>query len=131
MEPAMNLSLDRVILYVQDVERLARFCGDAFGLVVGQRIEGEWAVLRAGGCEIALHRVGKPWRVADPSDRKVESNAKLVFTVDRDLKELRAELVAKGVPMRPIKSYPPLTGPLCDGEDPEGNVFQLAQAGGA
>jgi hypothetical protein len=31
--------------------------------------------------------------------------------------------------MRQIKSYPPLTGPLCDGEDPEGNVFQLAQSG--
>lgn len=126
----MNLSLDRVVLYVQDVERLARFYGDAFGLVVGQHIEGEWAVLKAGACEIALHRVGQPWRVDDPSDWKVESNAKLVFTVDRDLKELRTELVAKGVAMRPIKSYPPLTGLLCDGEDPEGNGFQLAQAGG-
>ena len=124
----MNLSLDRIVLYVQDVERLARFYGDAFGLAVGERIEGEWAVLRAGACEIALHRVGRPWRVGDPSDWKVESNAKLVFTVDRDLEALRAELIAKGVPMRPIKSYPPLTGLLCDGEDPEGNVFQLAQA---
>ena len=27
-----------------------------------------------------------------------------------------------------IKSYPGLTGPLCDGTDPEGNVFQLAQS---
>ena len=60
--------------------------------------------------------------MADPSSWKVESNAKLVLTVDRDLKELRAELVAKGVPMGRIKSYPPLTGPLCDGTDPKGNV---------
>ena len=30
--------------------------------------------------------------------------------------------------MGEIKSYPGLTGPLCDGRDPEGNVFQLAEA---
>ena len=85
-------------------------------------------MLDAGASEIALHRLGLEWRVDDPSDWKVESNAKLVFTVDRDLEELRAELIARGVAMRPMKSYPPLTGLLCDGEDPEGNVFQLAQA---
>jgi hypothetical protein len=86
-------------------------------------------VLRAGACELALHRVGEPYRVADASSWKVESNAKLVLTVDRELTALRAELVAKGIPMREIKSYPDLTvtGPLCDGEDPEGNVFQIAQ----
>ena len=50
------------------------------------------------------------------------------MTVDRPLADLRAELVAKGVPMGKIKSYPPLTGRLCDGKDPEGNVFQLAEA---
>src|SRR5262249_48946416 len=128
---AMNISLDRIVLYVQDVERLARFYGETFGLAVSERIEGEWAVLKAGACEIALHRVGLPWRVDDPDEwPTAETTAKLVFTVDRDLKELRAELIAKSVPMRPIKSYPPLTGPLCDGEDPEGNVFQLAQARG-
>ena len=85
-------------------------------------------MLQAGACELSLHRVGRPYRVPDASSWKVESNAKLVLTVDRDLEDLRAELVAKGVPMRQIKAYPGLTGPLCDGEDPEGNVFQLAQA---
>src|SRR5262249_58553315 len=103
----MNISLDRVVLYGQDVERLSRFYGEAFGLAVTERIEGEWAVLKAGACEIALHRVGRPWRVDDPADWKVESNAKLVFTVDRDVAELRAELIAKRVPMRRFKCSPP------------------------
>jgi catechol-2,3-dioxygenase len=125
----MNASLTRIILYVQDVSRLKDFYRDMLGLAVVEEIAGEWAVLKAGACELALHRVGKPYRVADPSAWKVETNAKLVMTVDRDLAELRAELVGKGVAMRRIKSYPPLTGPLCDGEDPEGNVFQLAQSG--
>jgi hypothetical protein len=30
--------------------------------------------------------------------------------------------------MGEIKSYPGFAGPLCDGIDPEGNVFQLSQA---
>jgi catechol 2,3-dioxygenase-like lactoylglutathione lyase family enzyme len=123
----MDAALTRIILYVQDVDRLARFYRDAFGLALVEEIAGEWAVLRAGACELALHRVGRAYRVADTSSWKVESNAKLVLTVDRDLAELRTELIAKGIAMREIKAYSGLTGPLCDGEDPEGNVFQLAQ----
>lgn len=122
----MRVRLNRIILYVQDVERLAAFYRDMLGLRVIEAIEGEWAVLDAGPCQLALHRVGPAWRVDDPADWKVESNAKLVLEVDRPLAGLRAELIAKGVAMREIKSYPGLTGPLCDGEDPEGNVFQLA-----
>ncbi len=125
---AASFSLERVILFVQDVEKLARFYGDVFGLPVVEKIEGEWAVLRAGSCELALHRVGEPWRVEEGEDRQAVSNAKLVFRVRGDLARLRAALIAKGVAMQPIKSYLPLTGPLCDGHDPEGNVFQLAQA---
>jgi predicted enzyme related to lactoylglutathione lyase len=123
----MYASLDRIILYVQDVERLANFYKDAFQLPIVEEIKGEWAVLRIGACQLALHRVGEPYRVADTSSWQVETNAKLVISVTRDLRELRAELMSKGVPMRAIKSFPGLTGPLCDGTDPEGNVFQLAQ----
>jgi predicted enzyme related to lactoylglutathione lyase len=123
----MYASLDRIILYVQDVERLANFYKDAFQLPVVEEIKGEWAVLQIGACQLALHRVGEPYRVADTSSWQVETNAKLVISVTRDLRELRAELMSKGVPMRGIKSFPGLTGPLCDGADPEGNVFQLAQ----
>jgi catechol-2,3-dioxygenase len=124
----MRVALNRIIFYVQDVDRLVNFYRDVFGLSVMEEIKGEWAVLDVGPCQLALHRVGKAYRVADPTSWEVETNAKLVMTVDRPLAELRAELTSKGVPMREIKSYPGLTGPLCDGKDPEGNVFQLAQA---
>jgi catechol-2,3-dioxygenase len=123
----MYASLERIILYVQDVERLAKFYQDIFQFQVAQEIKGEWVVLRAGACELALHRVGKPYRVADTTSWKVETNAKLVLSVTSDLAEMRAQLIRKGVPMGDIKAYPGLTGPLCDGTDPEGNVFQLAQ----
>src|SRR5262249_20258072 len=123
----MYASLDRIILYVQDVERLASFYKDIFQLPVVEEVKGEWVVLRAGACELALHRVGKPYRVDDTASWKVETNVKLVLSVARDLNEMRAELLRRGVPMGNIKAYPGLTGPLCDGTDPEGNVFQLAQ----
>jgi catechol-2,3-dioxygenase len=126
----MRVVLNRVILYVQDVERLTTFYREMFGLPVIEEIKGEWTVLAAGPCQLALHKVGKAYRVADPASWQVETNVKLVITVDRPLAELRAELSAKGVSMGKIKSYPPLTGLLCDGKDPEGNVFQLAEATG-
>ncbi len=120
----VNVSLDRIMLYVQDVERIATFYREHFGLALVEAIPGEWAVLAAGSCQLALHRVGPAHRAAGAMS---ESNAKLVFTVDRDLAELRAELIARGVTMREMKAFPPLTGALCDGTDPEGNVFQLAE----
>ncbi len=123
----MRVVLNRVILYVQDVERLTAFYRDAFGLRAVEEIKGEWTVLDAGPCQIALHRVGAAYRTADPGSRQAQSNAKLVMTVDRPLAQLRAELAAKGIPMGEIKSYPGLTGLLCDGKDPEGNVFQLTE----
>lgn len=127
----MNVSLDRIILYVQDVERLRDFYQTLLGLTVVEAIESEWAVFRVGVCELALHRVGRAYRVADPADWQVESNAKLVFTVERELRVLRTELIERGIPMGEVKSYPGLTGLLCDGRDPEGNVFQLAEAAGS
>jgi hypothetical protein len=50
------------------------------------------------------------------------------MTVSADLNALRRKLIAQGVPTGEIKLYAGFTGPLCDGTDPEGNVFQLAQA---
>lgn len=63
----MPPSLNRVILYVQDVERLTDFYEALFGLACVEHIAGEWAVLKAGACELALHRVGEPHRVPLPA----------------------------------------------------------------
>jgi hypothetical protein len=60
-----------------------------------ETIKGEWAVLRVGVCELALHRVGKPYRVADASAWKVETNAKMVILVTRDAHR-RATAGARG-----------------------------------
>ena len=91
----MKAALVRVILYVQDVDRLAAFYRDALGLPVVEEIAGEWAVLQAGACELALHRVGEPYRVADTASWQAASNAKLVLAVDQPLEGLRAALLRR------------------------------------
>ena len=108
---------------MQDVERLAVFYREAFGFGVVEEIAGEWAVLQAGACQLALHRVGEAYRGKPPMGA---SNAKLVFTIDTPIAAKREALLQRGVAMGEIKSYTG-TGPLCDGRDPEGNVFQLSE----
>jgi catechol 2,3-dioxygenase-like lactoylglutathione lyase family enzyme len=127
----MIVSLSRVILFVQDVPRLAEFYQSMLGLMVVEEIAGEWVVLAAGGgCELALHRVGEPYRVSDTRSWRVESNMKLVMTVDEGLEGLRARLLAAGVEMRDLRASPG-AGWRCDGVDPEGNVFQLVERAAA
>jgi hypothetical protein len=41
---------------------------------------------------------------------------------------LREKLLSRGVRMRDLKRYDGFAQLMCDGEDPEGNVFQLSQA---
>jgi predicted enzyme related to lactoylglutathione lyase len=122
----MSVSMTRLILYVRDVALLKSFYRKHFDLPVTEEIEGEWVVLKAGGAEIALHRVGEPYR--DRPAGANTSNAKIVFSVQTGLVELREKLVNAGVPMRDLKRYDGFAQLMCDGEDPEGNVFQLSQA---
>ncbi|MBI0331693.1 VOC family protein [Burkholderia plantarii] len=124
----MPLPMTRVILYTHDVTRLKVFYQTHFGLPTLEVIDGEWVVLDAGGIELALHRVGEPYRHAAGGAAGAGSNAKFVFRVDDDIEARHAALVRAGVPMRAIKRYEGVCHRLCDGTDPEGNVFQLMQA---
>lgn len=121
----MSLLMTRLILYVHDVERLQAFYHDHFGLPIIEQIAGEWAVLKAGAVEIALHRVGEPYRQRE--NAAGGSNAKIVFQVTEALAALRNRLIAAGVQMRELKRYDGFPYLMCDGCDPEGNVFQLCQ----
>jgi catechol 2,3-dioxygenase-like lactoylglutathione lyase family enzyme len=120
----VKLSLGRVILFVHDVQGLTDFYCSTLGLAVVEEIKDEWAVLQAGPCELALHRVGAAYR----RSRAVgpHSNAKPVFRVHGDFTALRQQLIASGVPMGEIRPSGS-TGPFCDGTDPEGNIFQITQ----
>jgi catechol 2,3-dioxygenase-like lactoylglutathione lyase family enzyme len=121
----MRISMTRLILYVRDVARLKAFYEAHFGFRVIEEIEHEWAVLQAGQMELALHVVGQKFRNVPLAS--ISSNAKLVFTVDSGLLELRSKLEKANVPVGEIKRYRGFAFSLCDGRDPEGNVFQLSE----
>lgn len=121
----MQICMSRVILYVHDVSRLKEFYQTHFAFRVVEEIAGEWAVLLAGQMELALHLAGRSFRTAQPGIG--QSNAKLVFTISSGLPELRKTLEKARVPVGEIKRYRGFPYSLCDGRDPEGNVFQLSE----
>ena len=100
----MPLSMSRLILYVRDVALLKSFYQTHFDLAVVEEIENEWVVFNAGGVELALHLVGKPYR-DQPRRSDAQSNAKIVFSVPAGLPEFRERLVKAGVAMRDLKRF--------------------------
>nr|WP_281849295.1 hypothetical protein [Dyella sp. GSA-30] len=98
----------------------------SFSFKVREEIEGEWVVLDAGAVELAFHRVGVQYRERQPSEHS-HSNSKIVLSIRSGLLELRNKLLAEGAPMRNVKRYEGFPYLMCDGEDPEGNVFQLME----
>jgi len=119
------LNLDTVILFVNDVERLKSFYLTAFDMEVLEDGGSEWALLKAEGAGIGLHRVGEAYRNknAHPGSN---SNVKLVFDVT-DIHRLHDQLLSLGTVVHGIKTFAGRGYWLCDGEDPEGNRFQLKQ----
>jgi catechol 2,3-dioxygenase-like lactoylglutathione lyase family enzyme len=94
------------------MEAMAAFYEQRIGLKVLSREDG-FVDFDAGGARLALHR-GTP----NPSRTKICFYAP-------DVSKARGELVGRGVKMS--RDPGPGSGlKLCDGKDPEGNVFQLS-----
>ncbi len=133
MEQRAQLSFGRLIIFGYQVEKLASFYIDNFGLTVTEEIKGQWIVLNAGKVEIAIHKVGQGYEPADGVPFRAESNTKLVFYLSGSLEDFRQQLADKGVVIGKVTSFAGINSLFCDGEDPEGNVFQIEQrlGGGA
>lgn len=110
----------RVMLFVKNVPQVAAFYRDILGLKPIGDITSQWVELGAGSCTIALHHASKPL-----SERGVPS-AKIVFGVG-DVPAGKALLEGKGVKMSKISSFDGID--ICDGWDPEGNLFQISSRG--
>ncbi|TLX23891.1 VOC family protein [Chryseobacterium indologenes] len=120
----MNVTLDTIILYVQNVELLKNFYAEHFNLKIIEE-DPIWVLLDAGAARIGLHRIGDQYMEKINTNHIFDSNTKLVFEIDIDIESARAELLSKNVGMRDIKTFENYNFWLCDGTDPEGNVFQL------
>jgi catechol-2,3-dioxygenase len=121
----MQLNLDSIILFVQNVEKLKSFYAGILNLVIVEEIKSEWLLLKAGHCNIGLHKIGEQYNTKE--EYKFDNNTKIVFEVDKDINKVREHLLSKNVPMKEVKTFDNYDYWLCDGEDPEGNVFQLKQ----
>lgn len=123
----MQIKLDTIIIFVRDVEALKQFYVGILQLDIIEDYQSEWLLLQAGVCNIGLHKIGDEYLKTMGESFKVENNTKLVFEINEDIHALRQTLLDKGVAMREIKTFEDYDFLMCDGEDPEGNVFQLKQ----
>jgi predicted enzyme related to lactoylglutathione lyase len=122
----MKIKLDTIILFVRDVDKLKKFYAEIFKFEIVEELKAEWVLLSTGNCHIGFHKIGKEYLYKSDSDIKFESNLKIVFEVD-NICNLREELLFQNVRIKEIKTFDNYNFWLCDGEDPEGNVFQLKQ----
>lgn len=123
----MKLKLNTIIFYVQNVDRLKKFYSDVLELEIIEDDKSVWVLLRAGNGYVGLHKIGDQYLSKIKAEHKFDNNAKIVFEIQEDINKTRRLLVDKNVPMREIKTFDNYDYWLCDGEDPEGNVFQLKQ----
>ncbi len=108
------------MLFVRDVAGAAAFYRDKLGLQPLGEITPEWVEMKTGSCTVALHRVAKPLR------QRGKPSAKIVFGV-KDVPAAKSLLESRGVVMGKINSFSGIQ--ICDGEDPEGNPFQISSRG--
>lgn len=123
----MKINLDTIILYVRDVTKLKTFYTDILGLAIVEEYQSVWTLLHAGNGRIGLHKMGDQYLGKLKEGYQFDNNTKIVFEIDEDINKAREQLVIKNVVMKEIKTFDDYDYWLCDGEDPEGNVFQLKQ----
>lgn len=120
----MNATFDTLILYVKNVELLKNFYVEHFNLKVIEE-DSIWVLLNAGTVHIGFHKIGDQYLDKIEAGHTFDNNTKLVFTVDVDIELARKEFLSKNIQMREVKTFDNYDFWLCDGTDPEGNVFQL------
>lgn len=124
----MQIKLQSIIIFCADVEKLSNFYISNFGLRMEGVSDKNWAVLNAGAIQLAFHKVGEQYLPVPPEQFRIEdSNVKLVFEVDSNLEQLREVLLSRDISIGEVKQFPGYPYAVCDGTDPEGNVFQLIQ----
>jgi catechol-2,3-dioxygenase len=121
----MKFNLSCIILFVKDCNRLKDFYTSNFNFETVEETPSQWVLLKAGNCEIGLHKIGDAY--IDISTSESETNTKLVFDTDADINLLHQQMKKKNIDVTDVKTWDNYNYWLFDGKDPEGNVFQLRQ----
>ena len=121
----MQIKLHTIIIFARDVEALKQFYVGILELEIIEEYPSEWVLLQVGACHIGLHKIGNEYLKEMGESFSAENNIKLVFEINEDILTIRQMLLDKGVAMREMKTFDNYDFFMCNGEDPEGNVFQL------
>jgi predicted enzyme related to lactoylglutathione lyase len=118
------------VLYAKNLGRLVEFYSTIAG-IEPQAIEKGFAVLGSEPSQFVIVRI--PKRIADsieipaPPEPREGTPLKLVFAVE-DIAHARNSAAALGGAVNAVEREWEFGGAkVCDGHDPEGNVFQLRQ----
>ena len=123
-----NLVLGRVMLYAKDINRMVAFYRDILGFAVlpSRYDPAEFVVLDAGSAQLCLHQIpdviARNMNIADPAEPRSKVPVKIMYVIE-DVASMRESLLARGVQMGELQNFTPLV--YCDGQDPEGNIFQI------
>ena len=119
------------VLYAKDMDRLVRFYSAVTGIAPRAVHEGH-AILGSNPQEFIIVRM--PRRIADtieiavPPEAREDTPIKLIFAVE-SIADARERAAALGGALNAAKREWTFQGDrVCDGLDPEGNVFQLRQS---
>jgi predicted enzyme related to lactoylglutathione lyase len=119
------------VLYARDLERLAEF----YAVLTGaeKTIHDDYGVVGATPSQFVLvripARIAATVEIASPPEPREGTPVKLVFAVD-DISRAREQAAALGGAVKPAGNEWDFEGTrVCDGHDPEGNIFQLRQSG--
>ncbi|SHF98420.1 VOC family protein [Pedobacter caeni] len=123
----MKLNFETLIIFVQDIDKLKPFYVDVLKLEIMEEFKSEWLLLGSGNCKIGLHKIGDQYLEEGAAPFKFDNNTKVVFEIDEDIHRVRTTLLSEGVSMKEVTTFEGYDYLLCDGEDPEGNVFQIKQ----
>jgi predicted enzyme related to lactoylglutathione lyase len=118
------------VLYAKDLQQLAEFYTAVAGLELAQTQEG-FAVLGRPPSQLVIVRtppaIADAISIARPPLVREDTPIKLVFAVD-EIARARARASDLGGVVTPAEHEWQFDGAMvCDGHDPEGNVFQLRQ----
>jgi len=104
------------VLFVRDVARVTAFYEAVAGLPVTEAAP-TWARLGTGAFELVVHGI--------PPERREDAVTKLIFPV-ADIAVARAAALRLGGELNaPDREWQLGASRVCDGVDPDGNVFQV------
>jgi predicted enzyme related to lactoylglutathione lyase len=120
------------VLYAKDLHRLAEFYSLVTGMEV-QEIEEGFAILGREPSQFVIvripERIAKEIDIAVPPVRREATPVKLAFGV-KDIASARTRAAEHGGTLNAVEREWTFQGvKVCDGHDPEGNVFQLRETG--